>query len=100
VTVSQATTGAVLVADDGFGHLGYSAPFNVIELPSLSVTRSGGSLLISWPAEASVFTVEKSVDLSSWLPETGSVFLVGNNHVIRVQIAATKTFYRLRFIGP
>jgi uncharacterized repeat protein (TIGR01451 family) len=100
VTVSQATTGAVLVADDGFGHLGYSTPITVIGLPSLSVKQSGGSLLISWPAEASVFTVEKSVDLSSWLPETGSVFLVGNNHVIRVQIAATKTFYRLRFIGP
>jgi hypothetical protein len=100
VTISQAATGTVLVADDGFGHLGYSTPINVIELPSLSVTQSGGSLLISWPAEASAFALEKSVDLSSWSPEAGPIFLIGNKYVIRVQISATRSFYRLRFVGP
>jgi len=100
VTITQAATGTVLVANDGFGHLGYSTPINVIDLPSLSVTQSGGSLLISWPAAASAFALEKSVDLSSWSPETGSVFLIGNAYVIRVQIPATKSFYRLRFTGP
>ncbi len=100
VTVSQVATGMVLVADDGFGQLGYANPINVIELPALSVAQSGGSLLISWPAETSAFALEKSVDLSSWSPETGSIFLIGDKYVIRVQVSATKSFYRLRFTGP
>jgi hypothetical protein len=100
VTVSQVATGMVLVADDGFGQLGYANPINVIGLPSLSVAQSGGSLLISWPAEASAFALEKSVDLSSWSPETGSIFLIGDKYVIRVQISAARSFYRLRFTGP
>jgi hypothetical protein len=100
VTITQAATGTVLVAEDGFGQLGYANPINVIGLPSLSVTLSGGSLLISWPAEASAFALEKSVDLSSWSPETGSIFLIGDKYVIRVQISATRSFYRLRFTGP
>jgi hypothetical protein len=100
VTISQTATGTVLVADDGFGHLGYSTPIDVIELPSLSVVQSGGSLVISWSAEASAFVLEKSVDLASWLPEAGPIFLIGDKYVIRVQISATKSFYRLRFAGP
>ena len=100
VTISQVATGMVLVADDGFGQLGYANPINVIGLPSLSIAQSGGSLLISWPAEASAFALEKSADLSSWSPETGSIFLIGDKYVIRVQIPATRSFYRLRFTGP
>ncbi len=100
VTVSQPATNIVLVADDGFGHLGYANPITVIGLPLLSVVQSGASLLISWPAEASAFTLEGSVDLSSWSPEPGPVFLIGDQYVIRVPASAGKSFYRLRFIEP
>jgi Immunoglobulin domain len=100
VTVSQAATGAVLVADDGSGHLGYANPINVIGLPSLSVERSGGSMLISWSAEASAFALETSADLSSWSPLATPIDLIGGKYRIRVRISTTNSFYRLRFVGP
>jgi uncharacterized repeat protein (TIGR01451 family) len=100
VTVSQAATGAVLAADDGSGHLGYANPINVIGLPSLSVERSGGDLLISWPAEASAFALETSADLSSWSPLATPLDLIGGKYQIRVRISTTNSFYRLRFVGP
>jgi uncharacterized repeat protein (TIGR01451 family) len=100
VTVSQAATGAVLVADDGSGHLGYANPINVIGLPLLSVERSGGSLLISWSAEASAFALETSADLSSWSPLATPIDLSGGKYQIRVRISTTNSFYRLRFVGP
>jgi Immunoglobulin domain/Immunoglobulin I-set domain len=100
VTVSQAATGTVLVANDGSGHLGYANPINVIGLPSLSVERSGGSLLISWPAEASAFALETSADLSSWSPLVTPIDLSGGKYQIRVRISTTNSFYRLHFVGP
>jgi hypothetical protein len=100
VTVSQAGTGVVLVANDGSGHLGYANPINVTDLPSLSVERSGGSLLISWQAETPAFAVETSADLSSWLPLTTPINSIGDQYMIRVRTTNTNSFYRLRFVGP
>jgi hypothetical protein len=100
VTVSQVATDAVLVADDGSGHLGYANPINVIDLPSLSVRRSGGDLLFSWPAEASAFELETSMDLSSWSLVATSINLIGDENRARVRISATNSFYRLHFGGP
>ena len=100
VTVSQAVTDAVLVADDGLGHVGYANPINVIGLPALSVEWSGVNLLISWPAEASAFAVETSIDLSSWSPLATSIDLIGGKYQIRVRISNANSFYRLRFVGP
>jgi Immunoglobulin domain len=100
VIVTQAITGAVLVADDGSGHLGEANPINVIGLPALSVEWSGVNLLISWPAEASAFAVETSIDLSSWSPLATSIDLLGGKYQIRVRISNANSFYRLRFVGP
>jgi len=100
VTFAQEATNTILVADDGSGHLGYANPINVISLPSLSVTQSGGSLFLSWPAKPAAFALEKSVDLSSWSPLTNSIFLIGEQYQTRVRISDVKAFYRLRFDGP
>ena len=100
MTISQAATGAVLIAADGSGHSGHANPINVVGLPVLSLARSGTSLLISWPAEASGFALETSTDLLSWSPLTRPVFLVGDIYETRVPISAAKSFYRLRFMGP
>jgi hypothetical protein len=100
VSLSQAATNVVLVADDGFGHLGYANPINVIGVPSLFVVWSGGSLLIHWSVGTPAFVVEKSGDLTSWSPETTSIYSVGDTYEIRVRITATNTFYRLRFVEP
>jgi hypothetical protein len=100
VTVSQTATGAVLVAADGSGHSGSANPINVVGLPAMSLERSGNSLVISWPAEASGFALETSADLSSWSPLTLPIFLIGTNYETRVPMSAVKSFYRLRFMGP
>ena len=100
MTVSQAATNAVLVADDGSGHLGYANPINIIGVPSLSVEWSNGNLLISWHAETPAFAVEKSADLFSWSPLTTSIYSVGDKYEIRVRITTTNAFYRLRFVEP
>jgi hypothetical protein len=100
VTVSQAVTDAVLVADDGLGHVGYANPINVIDLPSLSMERSGESCLISWPAEASAFAPEMSINLSSWSPLATPINLIDGKNQIRVRITTTNSFYRLRLVGP
>jgi uncharacterized repeat protein (TIGR01451 family) len=100
LTVSQAVTGLVLVADDGFGQLGYANPINVTGLPLLSVALSGSSLLISWPASASGFAPENSADLFSWSPLNSTITLTNGMYQTRVPISAEKSFYRLRFTGP
>jgi hypothetical protein len=100
VTISQAVAGAVLVADDGHGHLGYANPVNVIGLPTLSVAQFGGSLFLSWPAEASSFAPESSANLSSWSPLTNRIVLTGDTYQMRASMSAARSFYRLRFIGP
>jgi hypothetical protein len=95
VTVSQPATGVVLVADDGFGHLGYANPIDVIGLPLLSMRQSGASFLIGWTAEAPVFRVETSRELSSWAPLATQIYSNGSEYQVRVRISATNAFYRL-----
>jgi hypothetical protein len=100
VTVSQAATGAVLVAADDFGHLGYANPINVFSLPSLSIEQSGQSALISWPAAGPAFVLETTSDFSSWSPLSPPTQLFGDKYEARVKISATRSFYRLRFGAP
>jgi uncharacterized repeat protein (TIGR01451 family) len=99
VTISQAATGAVLIATDGLGHSGLANAINVVALPSLSVVLSGASLIISWPA-LSYFTPETSPDLVTWSPLNTTIDLVGNTYQARVPISAASAFFRVRFIGP
>jgi len=100
VTVSKAATGAVLVAADDFGHLGYANPIDVFNLPSLSIEQSGQSVLISWPAAGPAFVLETTSDFSSWSPLSPPIRLLGDKYEARVRILATKSFYRLRFGAP
>ena len=71
----------------------FSIPSGPTPPPALTVTRSGNSLTISWPAEAAGFALESSpaVAPGSWTPVPG---VTGNS----VTITATENerFYRLR----
>ena len=100
VTVTQAASGLILVADDGAGHLGYANPIDVVSLPSMSIFQSGNSVILSWPATASSFAPEKSVDMTSWSPLTSTIDLTGGSYQTRVPTDGTGSFYRLRFVGP
>ena len=102
VAVSDVASNTVLVAEDGFGHLGYANPVNVIAVPRLAVERAGTTILISWPAAASGFVLESAADLSSavWLPVTGVVESLNGRYQARVRVNASSGFYRLRYRSP
>ena len=61
--------------------------------PSLTAVRSGNSLVISWPAAVTGFTLEStgSLPASSWTPVGG----VANNSAT-ITIGSGNKFYRLR----
>ncbi len=63
------------------------------EPPALTVARSGGNLVISWPADATGFTLESSLAMpaASWTPVSG---VTGNS--VTVTPAGAAAFYRLR----
>ena len=100
LTVTQAASGLILVADDGAGHLGYANAINVVSLPSISIVLSGSSVLLSWPATASSFAPEKSPDMISWSPLTSTINLSGGTYQTRVPTTGTAQFFRLRLVSP
>jgi hypothetical protein len=100
VTVTQAASGAVLVAADDLGHFGYANPINVISLPSLSVQRSGSSLLLSWSAAGPTFVLESSSDLISWTTLSTPIQLSSSIYTARVNCSGTNSFYRLHYGAP
>ena len=61
--------------------------------PSLSATRSGNQLTITWPADATGYTLESSISMTggSWQPVPG---VVGNS--VTVPIGTGNSFYRLK----
>jgi len=66
----------------------------VTDPPSLSITRSGGNVTISWPSDYTGFNLESASSLAAgatWGPVSGVV----NNSVTLANPAGTQ-FYRLR----
>ncbi|MEI6194509.1 MAG: Ig-like domain-containing protein [Verrucomicrobiota bacterium] len=66
--------------------------------PTLTITKSGGNVLIDWPATATGFTLYSSGNLTtpigSWSSlGTGSV--VGANNEVSVSASASATYFRL-----
>jgi hypothetical protein len=63
-------------------------------LPSISVTRSGTSITLSWPASAAGFILESTTALgnnSQWVAVTGV-----NNNSVTIPTGAGNQFFRLR----
>lgn len=102
VTISQAVSNLVLLANDGAGHAGLANPINVVATPSLSVARSGDSLLIFWPMDPAGFSLEYSTNLPQWSPVTAPPLQVGNQWLESIQLNYTTPMYlyRLRYTLP
>ena len=100
LTLTHKSPGVILIAADGFGHAGNANAFDVVDLPLMTFQQSGKSMVISWSAYGPVFTPETSSDLKNWAPASLPIDLLSSQFKIRVRIAETNTFYRLRFIGP
>ncbi|HUE37204.1 MAG TPA: hypothetical protein VMO20_07420, partial [Candidatus Acidoferrum sp.] len=104
IVVSQTATNLVLRAGDGSGHTGLANPINVVNLPALTTTPSGGTLYISWPTNPPGFTLETTINLESgdWVPVSAPPLLFGGEYVEPIILNGTNAsvFYRLYFNGP
>jgi hypothetical protein len=69
------------------------ALFSLGQPPALAVSRSGSDIQITWPADATGYTLETSDALpsNSWTPVPGVV-----NNSVTVTPSANQGFYRLR----
>jgi hypothetical protein len=77
---------------DNFGLYSMSAP-PPSERPTLSIARTGDTVTISWPANATGFTLETSPTLSpaTWTPVGG---VTGNS--VSVPASGNASYFRLR----
>jgi hypothetical protein len=83
VIVQSAGTNVQLIAEDAFGHVGLSAPFDVLAANTpliLRVIRSGNSIQLSWETIAGQsYQVEfkDALDDSLWQPLSGIIEALG-----------------------
>jgi len=101
IWVGQPASNLVLLADDGLGHAGTASPINIISRPRVKVLKTGNSILVTWPVEASGLVLETCTDLftQNWTPFTGQISAIGDGLGIRLGLSSTNGFYRLRFTG-
>jgi hypothetical protein len=66
--------------------------------PSISVSRSGANILISWPASASGFTLQSSGAIAgaAWSSAGGTSVTSGDQVTVTVPITAENRFFRLK----
>ena len=65
--------------------------------PALSVSISGGNLVVSWPLSAAGFTLQSRSSLTSgtWAAVTASPQTVNNTFQVTVPLSGTSQFFRL-----
>jgi hypothetical protein len=96
VGVPQAGTNVMLEAIAGVGHSGTSAPFDVLGTPKLAITSSGNSVVLSWPAAATGFTLEQASTLPNWADAPGTTYTVGDRFNVTNTIGTDPVYFRLR----
>jgi hypothetical protein len=68
-------------------------------LPSLSITASGKSISVSWPAAASGFVLQESSDANlgaaNWTAVAATPAVVNSRSVVSLPLGPDKKFYRL-----
>lgn len=75
-----------------------SAFFRLTPVPTLTITISGGQLVISWPAPSTGYRLEQNTQFdnpNSWTPVTEPVVPVNGYNVVTVPIGSVLTIYRL-----
>src|SRR5580765_917419 len=79
-------------------------PLNVVTFigqaspPTLTATRQGDSLVLSWPTNANGFRLEYSTSVSggTWAPFPAAPVLQGNNFMVTSGLGNEAGFFRLR----
>lgn len=91
-------TGGIYITDEHSSTLRSGhAPEPV--LPSLRISRHGGTVRLTWPASAARYlpeTVNRLAPNAPWLPTPDAITSVGADSSVTITPAATSAFYRLR----
>ena len=100
ITAFQPGPGVVLRADDGAGHTGSSQPFALEGAPRLAIARPNSFVVVSWPASASGFGLERANLLLSsnnlWISVTNAPLLQSDRYVLTNPVPASNAVFRLR----
>ena len=83
---------------------GYNLVFDYIKFtpasapssPTLTVTREGDNVVISWPASATGYSLEYTTDFSNWNPVLQSPTVIGDVNVVTNATDGNTVFYRLQ----
>jgi hypothetical protein len=86
------------------GTAGVVSDFATIQLQaptvvSLTITRSGPNVVISWPADSAGYALEETTQLTAgatWTPVPGTPAVNGNTKSLTLPATAPQNFYRLR----
>lgn len=68
-------------------------------LPQLTIIPSGGSVIVTWPTNATGFTLQSTTNLSStvgWSNVSASSAVVNGQFVVNFPLSDTQAYYRLR----
>ena len=82
----------------GLRQLGFPTEFAVGIAPSLTISRFPGSILLSWPAWASDFSLESRDDFDPSTPWTSAGLapvVLGEDAIVTVPVFSGQRFYRL-----
>ena len=66
--------------------------------PQLSLTPSGPNVILTWPTNATGFTLQSTTDLGSsalWTTNTPAPVIVNDQNVVTIPISGTQMFFRL-----
>jgi hypothetical protein len=65
--------------------------------PTLTLSRNGGQVLLSWPRLALGFGLESSGTISSgWSAVTNPTSISGEQNTVTIDASGSMTFFRLR----
>lgn len=102
-TLTNNTICGSVVTDLAKGN-NFASVKSVVDYPPLSFGRSGNSLVISWPVEATGYVLDRTTNLAPpivWLPVTNPPpVTVGGFKYVTNTIGAGSEFFRLRATGP
>lgn len=100
-TIGQADTGTMSGGPYSIvgGFWSLVAAIQTPSSPTLNLTQTGNSVVLSWPAVSTGFILEKNSNLAltaSWTTTLPAPVVVGNQYFVTNSITAGNQFYRLR----
>jgi pimeloyl-ACP methyl ester carboxylesterase len=69
--------------------------FYSLQLPQLTITKSGNGISISWPSNVVGYSVQTTTNLTNWETVTNAPSIIGNNYVITNTWPDQIRFFRL-----